>query len=343
MKKHYSPFICCIFFLLSGQFVFGQDLTFSQFYEQPLLRNPALAGVFTGDLRVSTVYRDQWASVTVPFRTEAMSVEYKMPMQGNNDVLTLGSQMTLDQAGDIQLKRTQFLPVVNYSKSLSDDKDAYLSIAFMGGPVYSQFDPTLIRTGDQYLGGSYNSINPTSQMFTNTGYNYWDLATGISFSSSYGENGRFYIGAGYAHFNKPVIHSVTGTVENFLYPKLTFNVGVNSPVTDRNRIIAFADYFTQNGYRQLLGGILYGFDVQKFYNEDPYTIYFGSFLRWGDAFVPVVKMDFKHMSVGLSYDVNVSKLKTVSNYRGGFELTASYHGFLKIRNSTLDKLRCTRF
>jgi type IX secretion system PorP/SprF family membrane protein len=343
MKKYYSPIFYCLLIFLLVQNVKAQDLTFSQFYEQPLLRNPALAGVFTGDLRVSTVYRDQWSSITVPFRTEAMSTEYKRPIQGSNDVLSLGAQMTLDQAGDIQLKRTQFLPFVNYSKSLSDDKDSYLSIAFMGGPVYSQFDPTLERTRDQLQSGSYNPNATSSQIFTNNGYNYWDLATGISYSSSYGDAGRFYIGAGYAHFNKPIIHSVTGTIENFLYPKITFNIGLNTPITDRNRIIAFAGYFTQNGYRQLLGGFLYGFDFQEFYNDDPYTIYFGSFLRWGDAFVPVIKMDFKHLTIGVSYEVNVSKLKTVSNFRGGLDLTASYHGFFKVTNSTLEKLMCTRF
>ena len=55
----------------------AQDYTFSQFYEQPLLRNPALAGLFTGDLRVSMSYRDQWGSVTVPFRTTSLSIEHK--------------------------------------------------------------------------------------------------------------------------------------------------------------------------------------------------------------------------------------------------------------------------
>ena len=84
-------------------------------------------------------------------------------------------------------------------------------------------------------------------------------------------------------------------------------------------------------------------EVRQYEDEEPVIFYAGSFLRWGDAIIPAVKMDFNHMSIGVSYDVNVSKLNTATNWRGGLELTASYRGFLKIRNSTLDRVRCIRF
>jgi hypothetical protein len=42
----------------------GQDIHFSQIFETPFLRNPALAGLFNGDIRVQTVYRSQWNEVT---------------------------------------------------------------------------------------------------------------------------------------------------------------------------------------------------------------------------------------------------------------------------------------
>ena len=45
---------------------YGQDPHFSQFFEAPLLRNPSLAGIFEGDIRLQTVYRNQWQSVTKP-------------------------------------------------------------------------------------------------------------------------------------------------------------------------------------------------------------------------------------------------------------------------------------
>jgi type IX secretion system PorP/SprF family membrane protein len=343
MKRFLFILFCFTGTIVPVQKSYSQDLTFSQFYEQPLLRNPALSGVFTGDMRVSMAFRNQWASVTVPYRTTALSIEYKLPSSKNNDVFTIGTQMNVDGAGDIRLNRTQFFPAVSFHKSLSDDNDTYLSVAFMGGPVYSQFDQTLAIFGDQYQNGNYTPGNTSSQPLKATGYSYWDYYTGIAFSSTFNETGRFYIGGALSHFNHPVIKTITGAATSNLPVKYTFNIGMNYPVNDRARLVGYGDYFAQNGNRQILLGILYGVDVQNFYDTDPYTIYFGSFLRWNDALIPVLKMDFHHLSLGISYDVNISKLVVVSNYRGGFEVTASYKGFLKVTNTTLDKVRCVRF
>ena len=121
------------------------------------------------------------------------------------------------------------------------------------------------------------------------------------------------------------------------------NIGVNGVMGERGRFIGFADYLSQGGNRQLLAGALLGLEINQFDHEETPVFYIGSFIRWGDALIPVVKMDFNSMTIGISYDVNISKLNVVSNWRGGLELTATYRGFLKIRNSTLDRVRCVRF
>ncbi len=340
MKKLYISFFLIVVTTVK---ISAQDFSFSQFYEQPLLRNPALSGLFNGDIRVSMAYRDQWSSITVPFRTTSLSIEHKIPLKNEHDVLTIGTQMSMDGAGDIRLKRTQILPSLNFHKSLSGDKDTYLSLAFMGGPVSSQFDITQLKLGDQYTGGSFNPSNPTMQPIANNNYSYWDLSTGLAFSTVLNSQARFYIAAGLSHFTSPTIRSMTFTKENVLAAKLSLNMGLHGKVGERSHLIAFADYYSQAGMQQLLGGVLYGISAERFEDEEAPVFYFGSFLRYGDAVIPVVKMEFNQMSIGISYDVNVSKLRTASNWRGGLELTASYKGFLKIRNSTIDKLRCVRF
>ena len=57
---------CCILF---AQIVQAQDIHFSQFYAAPMLTNPANTGNFTGSVRLGLNYRDQWGSVTVPYKT----------------------------------------------------------------------------------------------------------------------------------------------------------------------------------------------------------------------------------------------------------------------------------
>ena len=329
--------------LVLFHFCEAQDFTFSQFFEQPLLRNPALAGVFKGDIRVSMAYRDQWGSISVPFRTTSLSIEHKIPLGEHDDVLTIGTQMTMDGAGDIRLKRTQLLPVINFHKSLDQEKDTYHSLAFMGGPVSSQFDPSQLKFGDQYIAGSYSASNTSAQPLSAAGYHYWDMSTGLCFSTMFNNGARMYVAGGLSHFIKPTIHSLTTTVADFLAQKWTMNIGVNGVMGERGRFIGFADYLSQGGNRQLLAGALLGLEINQFDHEETPVFYIGSFIRWGDALIPVVKMDFNSMTIGISYDVNISKLNVVSNWRGGLELTATYRGFLKIRNSTLDRVRCVRF
>src|SRR5258705_2304104 len=132
-------------FCIQGM-VRSQDIHFSQFFETPLLRNPALAGIFTGDFRVQMVYRDQWRSVTDGYRTGSLNGEYKFPVGKADDFLTFGGQFLFDRAGTAALTQISALPVLNYHKSLSADQNRYLSLGFMGGVVNRSFDRSKITT-----------------------------------------------------------------------------------------------------------------------------------------------------------------------------------------------------
>src|SRR4028118_1746941 len=82
--------------LLTVKGTFAQDIHFSQFFEAPLLRNPSLAGIFTGDIRVQGVYRDQWNSFTNAYRSGSLNAEYKMPVGRGDDFVTAGIQLLYD-------------------------------------------------------------------------------------------------------------------------------------------------------------------------------------------------------------------------------------------------------
>lgn len=333
-----------LFFLVLSGKMFSQDFSFSQFYETPLLRNPALAGVFNGDVRVIGIHRSQWAAITVPFQTSAASAEVKFPLPKWDDWITIGMQMSHDVAGDIKLKRTQLLPVINYHKSLNPGNDNYISLAFMAGPVNSQFDPTQLKLNDQFLNGSFNPNNPTQQIFQRTGFSYWDASVGITYNGGFGDNARYYYGAALFHFNKPKVGFYTNNTTTVLNNKWVFNAGLTAPTSDNNTIILFGDYYKQGGNSQFFGGLLYGTELSRNYQNDlTTTFYAGGFYRWNDAFVPVVKLDIHRFNIGLSYDVNVSKLKSASQWRGGFELTMSYTAELSNRSYFGSKVSCPKF
>ena len=49
--------------------VVAQDIHFSQFFNAPLALGPGMIGQFDGEYRANGIFRQQWRSVTVPYRT----------------------------------------------------------------------------------------------------------------------------------------------------------------------------------------------------------------------------------------------------------------------------------
>ena len=102
MKRGFlKPLLAFVLLLMIGSNARTQDIHFSQFFETPLVRNPALAGIFSGDIRVQAVYRNQWNSVTVPYKTGSFNAEYKKPVGRGDDFLTIGGQVLYDKAGTV--------------------------------------------------------------------------------------------------------------------------------------------------------------------------------------------------------------------------------------------------
>lgn len=334
-------FIILLNFIFFPFLIKAQDINFSQFYELPLLRNPSLAGMYKGGSRISTAIRSQWASVSVPYFSQAVSADMRFGISKNSDnYLALGLQITNDVAGDSKLGKLQFLPLLAFHKSLSSEKDMYLSIGFMGGPVQQRFDPTKLKFDDQFVNGAYSSSNPTQQTFSNTAFTYLDGAVGLTFSNTFGNDIRFYVGAAFFHFTNPKV-AFNKQNDIVLNRKYVLNGGLSAPTSDYSKIILYADYFTQGGNRQAQGGFIYKHDL-IIVDDESLSISGGIIIRWNDidAIIPLIKLDRYKWGFGLSYDINTSKLHQASQMRGGFELTFSFRDFLNINNNSTDKTRC---
>ena len=343
MKNILHKGFFCLFITLtySG---FSQDIHFSQFFETPLLRNPALAGIFSGDLRVQAVFRSQWNSVTVPYQTGSVNAEYKLPLGGSNDFLSMGGEVLYDKAGTVALTATHILPALNYHKSLSADKNMYLSIGFMGGLVQRKLDRSKMTTNSQYNGSAFDGSLGDGETFANAGYSYFDGSVGMSFNSQLGESedDNLFIGAAYHHVNHSNKISFYQNSAIELLPKWVFSAGLRMGVTDYSYVTFHGDYSKQGTSTETIGGVLYSLKLDD--PEDPrYIFHGGAFIRWKDAIIPVVKMEYKPVTIAVSYDANVSQLKTASSGRGGFEVSISYQAYFDRYNSSKDATRCPRF
>ncbi|MBS1741977.1 MAG: PorP/SprF family type IX secretion system membrane protein [Bacteroidetes bacterium] len=322
----------------------GQDLNFSQFYEVPLLRNPALSFSYKGDIRVTGAYRNQWSSVTVPYVSEALGFETKLAWPRNTDnFVSFGLQLTNDQAGDSRFGKFQVLPVFAYHKSMSDEKDAYLSIGVMPGAGFQHFNVSKLKFDDQYVNGQYDPSNPTQDVFSNTDKNYFDLSAGVVYSSSFANDIKYYAGLSAFHVNQPkanIKEIFSAGDEGKLNVKWMLSAGLAAPTSDADKFIIYADFFKQGGNNQAQGGFMFKHDLVENADEETTSISIGSFLRWNDAIIPVIKLDIFKFAIGFTYDVNTSKLKTASQSMGGFEASMSYHSYLNIHNTSRNSYRC---
>jgi type IX secretion system PorP/SprF family membrane protein len=310
-----------------------------------LWRNPSLAGIFQGDFRAQGVYRTQWGSVTVPYRTGSFNTEYKMPIGDANDFLTIGGQIMYDVAGTTSFKTTHVLPVINYHKSLSGDKNTYLSLGFMGGIVQRSIDRSKITTNSQYDGTGYNPTLDINESLTDYNRTYGDASVGLSFNSGFGDSeyDNYFIGVAYHHFNRPT-NSFYRDPSIELNPKWVYSFGLRFGITPQAYLNVQADHTQQGTYNETLAGGLVGFALNGYdFTESTYSLHLGAFMRWKDAIIPVVKLDFKPFSAAFSYDINTSSLRTASQGRGGFELSLSYIGFFDRDNSTKNAVLCPRF
>lgn len=322
----------------------GQDIHFSQFFEAPLLRNPSLAGIFTGDYRIQGVYRDQWNSITNAYRTGSLNAEYKMPVGVGNDFITTGLQALFDKAGTVGLSTTQILPAINYHKSLSDEKTMYLSLGFMGGLIHKSIDISKMTTDNQFNGGGFDGSLPTGENNFMPNFSTWDASVGMSFNTTFGadQGNSLFIGAAYHHLNRPKNTFYLNAAID-LNPKYVASAGVKLKVDDYSSFTLQADHSIQGSYQETIGGALYSYQLGLDPDNPEYTLSGGLFLRWKDAMVPVMKLEWNHMAVAVSYDVNVSQLKTASMGQGGFEISLSYIGFVHHDNSSKYKMLCPKF
>jgi type IX secretion system PorP/SprF family membrane protein len=336
--------LCCTGALPWCTTVKAQDIHFSQFFEAPLLRNPSLAGIFTGDIRVQGVYRDQWNSFTNAYRTGSFNAEYKMPIGKGDDFITTGIQALFDKAGTVGLTSTHILPAINYHKSLSNEKVSYISLGFMGGMIRKSIDVAKMTTNNQYNGGGFDPTLPTGELINVPNFTTWDASVGLSFNTSFGESqaNNMYLGAAYHHLNRPK-NSFYRDPKIELNPKFVFSAGVKFNVNEATAFTLQADHSFQGSFKETIGGALYSYKLGGDPENALYTVHGGAFLRWKDALIPVIKLDVNNLSMALSYDINVSQLKTASMARGGFELSLVYVAFLDRDNSSRDKVLCPKF
>jgi type IX secretion system PorP/SprF family membrane protein len=326
--------------MLHGQ---AQDPHVSQFMETPLLRNPALAGIFTGNSRVQGLYRNQWRATGIPFRTAILGGEYKMPVGKSDDFLTIGANFLYDETGASLLRQTQAMPVVNFHKSLNANRNSYLSLGVMFGVGTWNLNTRNMSFDNQFIGGTFDPSAPTGERSAVVGRTFADMAIGLSYNGELGGFGNYFMGASYWHFTHKKVNP--NDPADFMDPKLQLNGGIKASLSEIVQIHVEGNYFQQGSQSEtMIGGLLYH-PLGNDGNLPGYamTVGAGAMYRLGDAIIPTGKLIYGPYELAFSYDINNSPLRTASQSRGGFEVSLTFKGQPGPNAAILLRQRCPSF
>jgi type IX secretion system PorP/SprF family membrane protein len=344
MKKTLT--IATALMCLAGGTVHAQDIHFSQFYENAILRNPGLTGIFSGDYKAGINYRTQWGNISNPFQTVLASVESRVLVnKEQHDYLSFGLCMSHDQAGSISFNSLQITPAVNYNKSLNDAHASYLSLGFAGSYIQRSVDASKMTFDNQYIGGGYVASAPSNDMKEFKNISHYDVSAGVSFNSTMGENNQivYYIGGSAYHITKPKESFNQSDAFIRLSPRFTGNFGLTARITSRIGLTVLANYTNQDPYQETMLGGLVSWRNTKADQGSNFAIYAGLFMRYKDALIPTMKVDYKKYSFTLSYDVTTSSLKPALSSKGGWEMSIYVRGKYKKNEGYVDKVMCPSF
>ena len=326
----------CLLLVTVLRSVAQTDPHFTQNYTFPMYINPALTGSSDGQYRASAIYRTQWGSISNPYRTMGISFDTR-----TNKNIALGVNILNQAAGDGGFNYLNAYASVAYTGvKLGKDGNQRVVLALQGGIINRRVDQSKFKWGEQWnpITG-YNASNASSESFDKTSSTTLDIGTGaLYYDGAPDKKFNVFGGVSIYHINKPAdpIVSTQSTELNTIPMRYTIHGGTSINVAQGTYIMPHVLYNQQGNAKEFMVG-LYG---QKIVNEET-TIMAGGYYRNKDAVAPYIGVDYKSFLVGLSYDINTSKLGAMTRSVNSFELTFSYI-MRKENKGLVDFIHCPR-
>jgi type IX secretion system PorP/SprF family membrane protein len=312
----------------------AQDIHFTQYFTSPLTLNPALTGLIPEDLRLAGNYRTQWSSVvaaapytTATFSFDAAMFKNRLP---DADALGIGLVGEYDKAGSGGLTNTTVGGSLAYHKGFGRDRQSHLSIGVQAVMVSKSVDFTKLTFEDQYDLSTAILVNSTSsQPHTTSAINYMDFNGGVMYSGKVTDHTTAYIGYSYYHLTQPVEDFTGVDASSKIHPRQSFYMGGSYELNDKVVLYASSLYQSQADAHEVLLGAAAGFVLNPGHDQEYQkntTFYIGGWYRYLDAVCPYVGLEWSHMRLGISYDINVSNFSPATGGNGGYELSLLFFG-----------------
>lgn len=320
--------ISCLILLFLGCGLRAQDELLSQYYNSPLVLNPALTGSSERDYRIITQYRNQWNSISDAFRT--MGASYDMAIlrkPRKTNYFGAGAYLLNDLAGKSKLSHLNAGVAFAWHMSLSgySSLSAGINVAYRARSIR----PDGLAWDSQYNGAAYDPSLPTGENFT--AENTWapDACYGLLWQREKTSKIRIAAGISGRHFFQR--QSFLEPRRDVLYPLHTVHGSLRhrTEFIEMEYLLRFQmQSMAMSGEVGAIGRYRIGMDSRFTNSRTSSGVLAGAMYRYADALIIILGYEFKRtIELNLSYDITLSKLARANNNGGGPEISLSYSGW----------------
>jgi type IX secretion system PorP/SprF family membrane protein len=313
MKKVIRLLFILITVMVSG--VNAQDTRFSQYFNKPLVLNPALAGNGIEYIRVTAIYRNQWTGFGTPFTTQGLSVDKVVNRIG------IGAVITRNGGGEGSIKTLNLSGNLAYHQPLGESKNNTLSIGLQVGVVNKSFDPNKLTFDNQYNPDQgYDPNQSSGEIFTTTSITRPDVNAGIFWQRGWlNKEIKFkpFLGVSYSHITRPVETFIVD--ETKVKIKQTIYGGAGIKVGKKSEIKPTIMNLSQGTFGETTFGTTYNYQL-----DSKNQVQLGAFHRVNDAVIAYAGYQMNQLFVGMSYDFNTGELSKTGKGTDAFEISLTY-------------------
>jgi len=313
-------YISAVLTLVAVASAFAQDIHFSQFYSTPMQTSPANIGNFDGDWRAVLNNKNQWNSFTKAYRTFAGSVDYAhSSLITNGDMSGLGIVINRDIAGDGKFGTTQIMLGGAYYYPFLSEK-IFAGIGLAAGYARHGVHIDKLNFGSQYVTDGFDPNRESGEQWQKTSFGYFDLSLGTNLILKLKDNWSAEAGFSVAHPHQPR-KAFLGGDDSRLPAKWIVHATGDINVKDDFWIAPMFYCMTQQKYLEFDVGALGRMNVNPIGLQ---AVYFGIFARTSDAGILCAGIQYHNVRFLVNYDINLSKLASISRGNGGVEFSLIY-------------------
>lgn len=317
-KQVFALILSC---LLTG-WAFAQDIHFSQYDFSPLHQSAANTGNFKGDYRFTAIHRNQYRSVTVPYKTIGASFDMKLGMHDDaRGFWSAGLLFEQDKTGDANFGTLNAEVSVAYHLFIDADKKQEIVLGIQPGFFQNGLDFGNLYFGNQYDSTFYNPAIANGESLDNSKHAAFNFNAGVVYRYAFTDESDAQLVIGLNHINQPGITFYNDTVSLFMRMtgELLFNFKLNDQISLQPQVL----YYNQKKFRQWNAGSNITFRTNATEYKS-YRFLAGVFIRPKDAVIARIGVGYNNLDIGFAYDFNTSDLKRASNGRGAYEIALKY-------------------